>query len=183
MQLIQRRRAALCPVMVRFVHNENQIRERGQILIEGVANDLIDLPHRCVFFVELVNVVNEDADIRLKSGDLLGFVIIIRDDLRRRAEAAEATKNILLTVEIGKIPLQFVIDGRVGCDDKKVANVVLRIQVGDECAHQTCFANARGQRKGERHEFPLKVCACRVHGMDCTKSAAQIHALAQRYAA
>ena len=63
MQFIQRRRAALCAIMMRFVHDQHQIGQGGKILIEGVANDLVDLLHIGVFFVELVDVVDKDTDI------------------------------------------------------------------------------------------------------------------------
>ena len=86
-----------------FIHDEHQIRQGGQILIEGIANDLIDLLHIGVFLVELVDVVYEDADIRLKGGKLLGFIVIIRNNLRRSAETAKAAEYILGTVKIRKI--------------------------------------------------------------------------------
>ena len=68
MQFIQGGSAALRPIVVRFIHDEHQIGQRRKVLIERIANDLIDFFHIGVFLVELVDVIYEDANVRFKGG-------------------------------------------------------------------------------------------------------------------
>ena len=66
---------------------------------------------------------------------MLVLIIIIRDNLRRSAETSEALEYILGTVIIAQVPFQLIIDGGIRRNDKKILNVVLGIQIGDERAH------------------------------------------------
>ena len=72
----------------------------GKVLIERVTDDLVHLLHVSAFLVELVDIVYEDSNIGFKKRYSFIPVIIIRDNLRRSAEAAKTFKHILGTVII-----------------------------------------------------------------------------------
>ena len=50
------------PVVVGFIHDEYQVRQTGEILVERVADPLVHLFHVGVFLVELVDVVDKNAN-------------------------------------------------------------------------------------------------------------------------
>ena len=56
-----------------------------------------------------------------------------------------------------KVGDQFVVDGQVGRQHKKVADAVVQIQVADKRTHQTGIAHTGGQGKANGREFALKV--------------------------
>ena len=179
MQFIERLHSPLCPVMVRFIHNQHQVRQVGERLIERVTNKLVHLFHVCALFVELIDVIYEDMYIRFKQREVLFPVIVIRDNLRLYGKAAQPPEHILRTAVITQILLELLIDRGIGRNHEKVPDVVLRIQIGDESAHQPGFTHTGGQSKSQRHEIPLEIRTNRIHSMNCTQCCFQIHALAQ----
>ena len=181
MQFVQRLRPFFCPVMVRLIHNEHKIRQVGQRLIERVPNELVHLFHVCALFVEFVDVIHEDVNIGFKQGERFFTVIVIRNDLRRRAETAKPLEHILGTVVITEILFEFFKNRGIGSDHEKVSDMVLRVQVGDKCTHQTGLADAGCQSKSQGHKVTLKIGADRIHSVDSAQCRFQIHSLAELY--
>ena len=135
MQLVQRLCPLFCPVMVRLIHNEHKIRQVGQRLIERVPNELVHLFHVCALFVEFVDVIHEDVNIGFKQGERFFTVIVIRNDLRRRAETAKPLEHILGTVVITEILFEFFKNRSIGSNHEKVPDMVLCVEVGDKGSH------------------------------------------------
>ena len=52
---------------------------------------------------------------------------------------------------------QLVVDRQVRGKHEEIVQTVRQVEIGDESAHQPCFANACRQREAERRELPLKV--------------------------
>ena len=132
--------------MVRLVHNEHQIRQVGQHLIERVPNKLVHLFHICALFVEFVDVIHEDVNIGFKQRERFFTVIVIRNDLRR-AETAKTFEYILGAVVITEILFQFLKNCGIGSNHKKVPDIVLRVEIGDKGSHQTGLSDTGCQRK------------------------------------
>ena len=71
-------------------------------------------------------------------------------------EFGNALEDILGRIG-GKVGDQFVINGQIGRQHKKVADAVGQIQVADKSAHQTRFAHTGGQGKAQGGKFALKI--------------------------
>ena len=127
MQFVKGLCALFCPIVVGFIHNEDQIRQFGQILIERVANQLVHFFHVRAFLVELIDVVYENMNIGFKQGNRFFAIIIIRDNLRCRDEAAEAAEHIFFAVAVAQILLQLLINCCIRRDNEEVADIVLGI--------------------------------------------------------
>ena len=93
-EFVQSLCALFRPVVVGLVHNEHQVRQAGKILIERAANELVHPLHVGVFFVELVDVIDKDMDIRFKQGDGFFPVIVVCDDLGQGGETAQPFEHI-----------------------------------------------------------------------------------------
>ena len=61
-ELVQGLGAPFRPVVMGFVHNQHQVRQAGEILVERVTDPLVHLFHVGVFLVELVDVVDKNTD-------------------------------------------------------------------------------------------------------------------------
>ena len=57
--------------------------------------------------------------------------------------------------------------------------MVLRVQVGDKCTHQTGLADAGCQSKSQGHKVTLKIGADRIYSVDSAQCRFQIHSLAE----
>ena len=179
MQFVECLCALFCPIVVGFIHNEDQIRQFGQILIERVANQLVHFFHVRSFLVELIDVVYENMNIGLKQRNRFFAIIVIRDNLWCRDEAAEAAEHIFFAVAVAQILFQLLINRCIRRHNKEVADVVLGIQIGNERTHQPGLAHTGSQSKGQRHEVPLKIGTDWIHGMDSAQRSLQVHPLAE----
>ena len=66
-------------------------------------------------------------NIGFKQGNRFFAIIIIRDNLRCRDEAAEAAEHIFFAVAVAQILLQLLINCCIRRDNEEVADIVLGI--------------------------------------------------------
>ena len=74
-------------------------------------------------------------NIGFKQGERFFTVIVIRNDLRRRAETAKPLEHILGTVVITEILFEFFKNRSIGSNHEKVPDMVLCVEVGDKGSH------------------------------------------------
>ena len=75
---------------------------------------------------------------------------------RTDGEFGNALEHIFRRIG-GKVGDQFVVDGQVGRQHKKVPDAVGQVQVADKSAHQTRFAHTGGQGKAQGGKLAFKI--------------------------
>ena len=120
-------------------------------------------------------------NIGFKQGERFFTVIVIRNDLRQRAETAKPLEHILGAVVITEILFEFFKNRGIGSNHEKVPDMVLRVKVGDKGSHQASLADAGCQSKSQGHKVTLKIGADRIHSVDSAQCRFQIHTFTELY--
>ena len=173
-----RRRA----VAMRFVHDEDEVRKRRQVVEVALADLRQALDPGRLPATHLAVDLRDVEDVHLARRRLFQqrpgqrLVVVAGDDRRGiRRELRDALEDVLRGVrsEVGD---QLVVDGEVRRQHEEVPDGVRGVQVADERPHQPCLADAGGQREAEGREVALEVRDLRKLGADGRQCGGDIRA-------
>ncbi|MCG3142651.1 MAG: hypothetical protein HDKAJFGB_04179 [Anaerolineae bacterium] len=155
-----RRRA----IAMRFVHQHHKVVESRKIIkitLPNIFRQTLDARRFAAahFGIDFRDIENVDfaAQQRIKQTARRHFVIVAVDERGRiHRKFRDAFEHIFRRVG-RKVGDEFVVDGEIRREDKKIIDAVREMQIGNERAHQARLAHTRRQRKTDRWKIAFKI--------------------------
>lgn len=164
-EFVEHLHAAFGTVVVAFVHDHHQVGQAGEVVeiaLAQVFGHFADVGRGAALLlaVDLGDVEHVDVQVGAEqaTGGVLPVVVAGNHvGLTFNGAADEALKDVLLSVGLGEVLDQLVIDGEVGRQHEEVLNAVLLVKVADESPGQAGFTNSGGEAETEGREIALEV--------------------------
>ena len=139
-------------ITMRFIHDQHQVVQRGQILVVALTQIFRQpLDARCPAAthctVDLGDIEDVDLNAPEQTARTALLVVVAGNHLRRiHRELGNALEHILGAIRC-EVANQLVVNGQVRCQHKEMLVAISHVQVADKGAHQARLAHTRGQGK------------------------------------
>ena len=187
LQLVDRIVASGTTVAVRLVHQQDEIRQAGQVLEVALADVFLQAfdARRIApthLRIDLRDV--KDVDDRRLAAEQVGaanapaFLGVFRVDDQRwlMREGLDAFEDVLGAAR-PEVFEQLLVNGQVGGQHEEVAALAGHEQVADERAHEPRLAHSSRDREADAREVPFEAFDRRIHRSDRIQRAGDVGVL------
>ena len=155
-------------ITVRFVHQNDQVIQRCQVIEIGLAQIFGKTPHlRHTFFpsflafrVEFRDVEDVYLDLIVGKQAAYRIIVVTGNHLWFIMHKFRYTSEYILFIgRVAKVTHKFLIQCQIRSKNEEVSDAFLQIKISNARSHQPCFSDACGYRKGKRGKIPLEIFA------------------------